>query len=169
MKNLISLVAAVIFGAIAIGGTTLSANATVILNVNGSGELLGAQNVEFDNKIFTVEFHEGSCVDIFNGCDDSSDFTFQDSISSQQAAGELLQQVFFDSPAGLFDTDPEKTFGCESSLVCNALIPFEIPVTGAVRSLLAINVAPGNGSDGTIDFVQSATSSTAGPSGEGRV
>jgi hypothetical protein len=169
MKFFISLIAAVVFGAIAIAGTTPSANATVILNVSGSGELLGAQNIEFDNKIFTVEFHEGSCFDIFDNCDESSDFTFQDSISSQQAAGELLQQVFFDSPAGLFDTDPGKTFGCESSLVCNALIPFEIPTTGAVRSLLAINVAPGNGSDGTSDFVQSATSSTAGPSGEGRV
>jgi hypothetical protein len=50
----------------------------------------------------------------------------------------LIDQVFVDSPSGLFDTDPELINGCENTNTCEVLIPF------AVVGTLATNVVAVN-------------------------
>ena len=96
------------------------------LNVDGSGQLLGASGVEVGGSFYDVLFVDGSCIDLFNGCDEESDFTFQDSASATGAAQALLDQVFVNSVDGQFDDDPFLTAGCSESSVCFVLTPYEL-------------------------------------------
>ena len=63
------------------------------LNVVG-GQLLGASDVLVDGSLYNVEFLDGTCIDLYNGCDDVSDFTFQTEAAALLAAQALLLQVF---------------------------------------------------------------------------
>jgi hypothetical protein len=101
------------------------AKAVVTLNVNGDGQLIGADNVDLGSLgIFNVEFLEGTCVEHFTGCDNADDdFDFHNAVDPVIAAQALLDQVFVDGDAGLFDSDPTLTFGCSSSDLCVSFIP----------------------------------------------
>ena len=92
-----------------------TAGATALLEVDASGQLIGATSVEVDGTFYDVEFVEGSCVDVFNGCDDTGEFTFPDQVDASLAAAALLAQVFLDDPLGMFDSDPSLTRGCATS------------------------------------------------------
>jgi hypothetical protein len=107
-----------------------SAEASAILIVNGSGILLGATGVTVDGALYDVEFLDGTCVALFSGCDDASDFQFQTDGAATLAAQALLDQVFLDGPLGTFDSSPELVNGCSIDLqvgyVCFALVPWEV-------------------------------------------
>ena len=120
------------------------------LNVVG-GQLKGATNV-LAGRLYDVEFVEGSCVELFDGCDEPSDFEFGDVGAAQSASQALLEQVFininvqsyessgetvwgstpepgWDSPLQStisydFDLDPSLTSGCEGWETCDAMTPF---------------------------------------------
>jgi hypothetical protein len=94
-----------------------------VLQVSG-GELVGALGVNVGGALYDVQFVEGTCVALFSGCDETSDFAFDNSTSAQLAAQALVDQVFLDGLQGNFDSDPSLTLGCESTGVCFALIPF---------------------------------------------
>ena len=83
----------------------------VTLNVVG-GILNGAYGVGVGGAFYDVEFVDGSCVGLFGGCDESSDFTFQSEAGAQAASSALFEQVFMDGPWGQFDSSPELTRGC---------------------------------------------------------
>jgi hypothetical protein len=55
---------------------TISGAAQAAAPVVVSGELLGATGINVDGKVYDVQFVEGTCVDIYGGCDALSDFTF---------------------------------------------------------------------------------------------
>jgi hypothetical protein len=92
-----------------------------------------------DGSLYDVEFSAGTCIEMYNGCDEVSDFPFQTLASAVLASHALLDQVFLDGPAGNFDSDPTL---CTSwllyegdDLVCfaithfpilNALVPFGV-------------------------------------------
>lgn len=111
-----------------------SANA-VTLNVVG-GQLLGASNVLVDGDIYDVEFVDGTCIALFDGCNSPSDFAFTNSGSAALAAQALLDQVFVDGGAGQFDPDPALTTGCTNSSFCRPFVSF-----GSI-AILAIIEAP---------------------------
>ncbi len=96
----------------------------VVLNVSVDGELLGATGVNVDGTLYNVTFVDGSCVDLFSGCNEFADFTFIDAAAAFFAAEALMATVFTDSGAGLFDTMPELTFGCGFIGDCRTHIPF---------------------------------------------
>ena len=87
---------------LAMMGVVGSANASLI--VDGAGNLLGATNATVDGTLYDVEFVEGSCVDVFTGCDELADFDFTDAATALLAAQALLDQVWVDGrrvhPAG---------------------------------------------------------------------
>ena len=115
------------------------ANADPVLLINGNGLLTGARNVKVAGRLYDVRFVDGTCSDVFAGCDAESDFhfaTFEDAIA---AAAALLGQVFVDAPAGDFDTHPELTFGCTDPFQCGAAIPTGITGGGVVFGAFAIN------------------------------
>ena len=98
------------------------------LNVIG-GQLMGASDVLVDGSLYDVQFLDGTCIDLYNGCDEASDFTFQTFAASLLASQALLDQVFLDGVSGLFDSVPNLTAGCNTGLEpenvteCSAFTP----------------------------------------------
>ena len=139
MPNLPSLLAATIVAA-SVGMSAAAASAAAILDVIG-GQLVGARDVLVGDTLYNVQFTEGSCVGFFDGCDEVSDFPFENADDALEAAQALLDQVFLDGPLGLFDTEPFATTGCIGDFICNAFIPFEVGDGGAfsIRSAFARN------------------------------
>jgi len=87
------------------------------------GILHGASDVLVDGNLYDVQFLDGTCIDLYNGCDDTSDFTFQTLASADLAALALLDQVFVNGPLGQFDSSPTLTNGCDVS-PCVSFIPY---------------------------------------------
>jgi len=71
-----------------------------ILEVDATGKLTGATGVDVDGSLFDVVFLDDTCRDLFDGCDDPSDFVFQTSVEALTASIALLEQVFVDSIFG---------------------------------------------------------------------
>jgi hypothetical protein len=112
-----------------VGGARPGFGAPILL-ISG-GELIGATGVEVGGVFYDVALVDGSCFEVFSGCDDASDFAFTTQASAADAAQALLDQVFVDGPAGSFigfDTLPELTHGCSNSLTnCLAWVPYSAP------------------------------------------
>ena len=103
---------------LAVGLVLMASSAqAATLNVVG-GELLGASGVIVDGSLYDVEFADGTCIALYDGCDETSDFTFTDLASAVLASQALLDQVFLDGPSGNFDTQPALTTGCGTSREC---------------------------------------------------
>lgn len=75
------------------------------------GQLMGAAGVDVGGTLYDVTFREGTCIALFDGCDEASDFTFTTQEDAQAASQALLGQVFIDGPAGNFGSSPELRFG----------------------------------------------------------
>ena len=119
---------------------TSGANAAT-LNVSG-GQLLGASGVDVGGTLYNVEFLDGTCIALFDGCDAVSDFTFQTESGAVAASQALLDLVFLDvSGSELFDSAPSLTNGCGDPFGCAALT-----VHGPIDSLGGA-VAALNGDD----------------------
>jgi hypothetical protein len=68
------------------------ANAATLIT-DGSGQLIGAHEVIVSGALYDVEFLDGSCAEVFFGCDELTDITFlRDEAGT--AAQALLDQVF---------------------------------------------------------------------------
>ena len=80
------------------------------------GQLLGASNVNVGGTLYNVQFIDGTCVALFNGCNEASDFTFTEPVSALSAAQALLDQVFLDGPSGSFDSIPYLTANCADAI-----------------------------------------------------
>lgn len=103
-----------------------AANSHAGLIIN-SGELVGATNIVIAGVgTYDISFEDGSCADLFSGCDDLSDFSFTSYEQVRAASQALLDQVFTDSELGLFDSNPELIRGCEDDNKCIALIPYKL-------------------------------------------
>jgi hypothetical protein len=87
-----------------------------------TNELLGASGVSVGGSLYDVSFLEGSCAELFSGCDGLDDFQFQDAASVNLATAALLDQVFI----GIYDSGAFRTAGCEPNLdmACAALVPY---------------------------------------------
>ena len=113
-----------------------------------SGQLIGANAVMILGELYDVEFLDGSCVEVFSGCDELTDITFlrDEAVTAAQA---LLDQVF----VGQFDNDPELTRGCTSTETCRVQIPRWINEDGSAPVAIAINWRAGaiGQSDGVLD------------------
>ncbi len=116
-----------------------SSASAATLNVSG-GQLLGASGVIVDGSSYNVEFLDGTCIALYSGCDDVSDFTFQTSAAALLASNALLDQVFQDG-ANLFDSDPELTAGCTSLTQCGVRTPYGFS-SGLVLVVTTLNRAP---------------------------
>lgn len=110
------------------------------LNVVG-GQLLGASDVVVDGSLYEVEFLGGTCIALFSGCDDVSDFTFQSQAAAVSASQALLDQVFVDGASGNFDSLPQLSFGCSDSSVCHVLTPhgFTVSNPGIIETSDVLN------------------------------
>ena len=98
------------------------------LNVSDDGILLGAENVEVNDKFYNVSFQDSTCILLYNRCDATSDCVFNTQASATAASEALLAQVFIDGSAGLFRVAPELIYGCSESgsgpTVCVIATPY---------------------------------------------
>ena len=111
------------------------------------GELRGATGVDVGGILFDVEFLDGTCAELFGGCDEAADFAFQSIEAAEAASLSLLDEVFLDGVEGMFDADPALTRGCSDPAACIAVTPYD-------RTSLLIAEAARNaaieGSDATL-------------------
>jgi hypothetical protein len=112
-----------------LGWTVTSVHASALLVVSG-GILTGAKGVDVGGTLYDVEFMDGTCVALFNGCDNpATDFTFTTQADALAASQALLDQVFLDGGQGNFDSTPSLTVGClvnDDATGCLALTPFAL-------------------------------------------
>jgi len=119
-----------------------SSTTAATLNVVG-GQLLGASGVIVGGSSYDVAFIDGTCIALYNGCDSISDFTFQSHDAAVLASQALLDQVFLDVGAGVFDSVPNLTTGCEADPVeCRAMTPYEASSTSLLVSVAHNTVNP---------------------------
>ena len=110
------------------------------LQIDSNGILTGATGVLVGGASYDVEFLDGTCAEVFAGCDDLSDFIFQTEADATAASQALLDMVF----VGDFDAHPELTQGCTHDQACQALTRFS-----STQHMMALNWIEG-GFDGVI-------------------
>ena len=141
-------IAAASLAALSFGLATPAAAASLIIDANG--QLRGASDVNVGGTLYDVEFADGTCIEIFSGCDEVSDFTFTNYFDAREASQALLDQVFL----GEFNDDPTLTFGCDEMDYCRSLNPYTFVDFGdglRTRDNTAVNGSIGI-NDYTTDF-----------------
>ena len=102
-----------------------------------AGRLMGAFGVQVNGTFYDVAFVDGSCVGLFDGCDELSDFVvndLQDSIAFAQA----IENILSNEP---FDREPELTNGCGNHHICFIYTPIHFdPDPNMVRVRRALNL-----------------------------
>lgn len=121
-------------------GLTAGAGSAATLNVV-AGQLNGASGVDVGGILYDVEFRDGTCIALFNGCNDASDFTFTTQTAATLAANALIDQVVIDGPAGQFNLDPELTRGILSSGFGSIWMPYELSPPFSVTAVTIRNQA----------------------------
>jgi hypothetical protein len=108
-----------------------------------TGLLLGAEDVDVGGTLYDVLFVDGTCAELYSGCNEESDFTFTTLEEASAASQALLDQVFI----GDFDTDPSLTSGCESTTGnCAVWTPYELSGLAGFLARTASN-QPGPGGE----------------------
>lgn len=144
-------------------GLSSAPGLSATLDVVG-GQLMGASGVDVGGTLYDVQFVDGSCVALFDGCDAASDFTFTTAADAIAASQALLDVVFIDGVAGLFDTNPNLTNGITGATFAFVSTPYEATLTG-VNVYSAANYAPSVGAADAVFFfpISSVTDTTAEP------
>lgn len=127
-----------------------SANAVRLL-IDADNQLTGVRNIDLGSLgRFDVAFDDGSCIGLFTGCDETTDFVFNVQADAILAAEALLEQVFLDVAAGNFDSDPGLTSGCttfpQTNQNCSAIIPVSVFSSGSTLAVSVV-VASNNGAE----------------------
>lgn len=114
------------YAATALLATAAPASAATLI-IDGNGILTGATGVNVGGALFDVEFIDGTCVSLFSGCDQNTDFALNSLGSRPDVAGQaLLDQVLI----GVFDTNPELVRGCSNTSFCQIDIPTQTGAPG---------------------------------------
>ena len=134
---------------LAVGLVLMASGAqAVTLNVIG-GILHGASNVLVDGSSYDVQFLDGTCIDLYSGCDENTDFTIDSEASALLASQALLDQVFLDVSEGSFDSLPGLVNGCAigGTVACEVVTPWACAAgtpcvggAGGFRGAIAYNV-----------------------------
>lgn len=137
MKNIRNFLAAL---ALAVGAVT--AQGAPVLQVS-NGVLTSATGVDVGGTLYDVEFRDGTCAELFSGCDEAADFVFQTLTTATAASTALLSQVLINGADGNFDTQTNLTQGCESTLnLCFVYTVFGSPgPTGVLGASVVFNEA----------------------------
>lgn len=122
-----------------------AAKAAPVLRVDSNGQLVGATGVAISGVgTYDVTFLEGTCIEVFSGCDEASDFDLKLPNETIAASEALLDQVF----VGRYDDDPTLTYGCSDKENCVVFTPAEVflfsHAVGYVSGTAAANTEIGN-------------------------
>lgn len=118
-----------ILGLLTVGLPAGPAGARAATLIVADGELIGATGIRIDGNLYDVEFGDGSCIELFDGCDRVSNFAFARAAAAERASWALLEQVFLDGPSAEFDSDSGLARGCGNDygyIVCLVHTPFAL-------------------------------------------
>lgn len=101
-------------------GLSLSFSVNALTLITDAGQLTGARNVVVNGIDFDVDFIDGTCVELFSGCDSNEDFFFQTFQPAIQASTALNHQVF----VGEYDDNTAAIRGCEDAQRCDIYTPY---------------------------------------------
>lgn len=95
------------------------------------GKVTGATGVVVNGQSYDVRFTDGTCANLFNGCDSAQDFAFDTETSARSASLALLDLFNANAP---YDQNPELTKDCPPQAIyggCGILTPFKVmPMIG---------------------------------------
>ena len=140
-----------------------NAQAAPILQVDGSGKLLGADGVDVGGTLYDVRFVDDSCAALYSDCDSVADFPFATPAGADLASEALLAQVLLDGALGSFDTVQHLTNGCEPFIIqpqCRVFTPKEF-----IGTILIVSAAANwniEGGDQVAGFGTGEGTSTSG-------
>ncbi|MBT8130698.1 MAG: VPLPA-CTERM sorting domain-containing protein [Gammaproteobacteria bacterium] len=128
------------------------------LQIDGLGQLIGATGVVVNGLLYDVLFtNDGNCEDLYTGCDDAGDFSFNSLANATRASQALLDQVLVD----MFDTSPNLTIGCSNLTECNIWTIFNSDVSTGVVSVLAAVNRVAEAEDGTTSLSITSSDQTS--------
>lgn len=136
-----------ILGFLSFFGTTSSLLAAPLLQLDSNNQLIGVQGIYVESGSFRatydVSFQDGTCIDLFTGCNSNSEDLFAINTRLGAANAELLIAM------GSFSDSPNLINGCESLVDCFITAPSNInasgPSGGSVSGgTLWIQAGPGN-------------------------
>lgn len=110
------------------------------LQVDESGKLTGAKDINVNGNLYDVEFAAGTFQSVF-GFSQGYNNVFGD--FGIGASNALLEQVFIDGPLGNFDSDPRLTSGCESVSgynSCLVITPYALGLRRGVFSVWGLSL-----------------------------
>lgn len=112
------------------------ASASIIHTVE-DGLLIGATGVVVDDVSYDVRFTNGTCFDLFEGCNGMGSFFWSTEADANNAMTALRDQVFINTPLYDFDSNHRLTSGCEtaSRQYCDIRMPYKLftPADGLIR------------------------------------
>lgn len=125
--------------------------AAATIQVEG-GELVGATDLQAGDAIVDVSFVDGSCAEVFDGCDELSDFQQFENEFARSILEAIRDDVIVDGAAGAFDSNALLTRGCERGVRnldfgCGFALP--LVRTGNIGSDFIPGAVLGNLSAGT--------------------
>jgi hypothetical protein len=113
-----------LFAGFQVNATIIDVPNSTYLGTEGD-PLTGAIGVAVDGILYDVTFQDGTCIALFSGCDENSDFAFQTRDAALLASGALRDQVFGGFFAsGVYDDDPELVQGISSNEYGAIITPF---------------------------------------------
>ncbi|MEM6678744.1 MAG: hypothetical protein AAF675_12815 [Pseudomonadota bacterium] len=109
--------------------------------------LVGATGVQVDDMLYDVTFADGTCIALFDGCNQVADLTFRTESAALLAANALLDQVLL----GNFDVRPSLARGCNDSGACRIAVPYGLSSRSVIFSSIptALVAQANNLDDGT--------------------
>jgi hypothetical protein len=101
----------------------LQSSSAATLVVDTSGLLTGAAGVNVNGSIYNVSIGDGTCVGLFDGCDENNDFPFNSAANVDAALIALSALIVAD---GTFTNSPNHINGCTSSILCAINTPYRL-------------------------------------------
>jgi hypothetical protein len=114
---------------------SLPAFAAPVLQI-GNGILYGASGVLVNGTSYDVQFHDGTCAELFSGCSAQSDFQFNKFSDSSEASAALLTQVVHANDSLIANAVTPLANGCTES-PCSIFTPYMDPSAGGLNSTTA--------------------------------
>ena len=107
---------------------TMSSGVSAVTRITSGNTLLGANGVEVNHVLYDVRFQDGTCISLYSGCDQASDFVFPaNSFDANSASNALNEQVFIDIGSQLWDSSSAfAPSGCTFVNSCSIITPYGI-------------------------------------------
>ena len=104
-----------------VSGSLAASAGAATLTIDSNEKLTGATDVDVLGILYSVEFVNGSCAQVYSGCDETSDFAF-----TTMDQGKAASQAILDLFVGDYDTEPQLTRGVTSDSRVTIFTPIQI-------------------------------------------